>query len=54
MKNVIESEIQESSRIVVLYIPKVPLQGFSSVPAESVMALHCNVGLSLFLISLGQ
>ena len=43
MKDLTESEVQESWRIMVLCIPKVPLQGFSSVPAESVLALYCNI-----------
>jgi hypothetical protein len=43
MKDLTESEVQESCRIMVLCIPKVPLQGFSSVPAESALALYCNI-----------
>jgi hypothetical protein len=43
MEDLTESEVQESWRIMVLCIPKVPLQGFSSVPAGSVLALYCNI-----------
>jgi hypothetical protein len=43
MKDLTESEVQESWRIMVLSFPKVPLQGFSSVPAESVLALYRNI-----------
>jgi hypothetical protein len=47
MKGLPESEVQESWRIMVLCIPKVPLQGFSSVPAESVSPLYCNVEVDM-------
>ena len=43
MDDFAKNQVQESLRIAVLCIPKVPLQGFSSVPAESVLALYYNV-----------
>jgi hypothetical protein len=43
MKDLTDSEVDESWGIMVLCIPKVPLQGFSSVSAESVLALYCNI-----------
>jgi len=37
------SELQQSWWTIVLDIQKVPLQGSYSVPAESVLALYCNI-----------
>ena len=52
MKDLTESEVQENWRIMVVCIPKVPLQGFSSVPAESVLALYCNIEVSYLLLKI--
>ena len=55
VKNVTESEIHaESSRIVVLYHPERFRYKASPASPPVSLALHCNVRLSLFLISLGQ
>jgi hypothetical protein len=42
IEDLTKSEVQQSRWNVVLLIRKVPLQGFSSVPAESVLAVYCN------------
>jgi len=39
MENFTESEVPQSRRNVVLHLQRVPLQGFLSVPAESVSAI---------------
>jgi hypothetical protein len=49
MKDLTESDVQESWHIMVLCIPKVPLQGFSSVPAESVLALYYNIEVEIVI-----
>src|SRR5665647_590637 len=43
IEDLTKSELQQCLMNVVLRIQKAPLQGFSSVPAESVLAVFCNV-----------
>jgi hypothetical protein len=43
IEDLTKSELQQCLMNVVLRIQKAPLQGFSSAPAESVLAIFCNV-----------
>ena len=43
MEDFTQSEVQQILWHHVLHFQKVPLQGFYSVPAESVLADYCNI-----------
>ena len=50
MEDFTQSEVQQILWHHVLHFQKVPLQGFSSVPAESVTADYCNIRVNVLLI----
>jgi hypothetical protein len=49
MENFTKSEVQQILWHPVLHFQKVPLQGFSSVPAESVVADYCKIKVNWLL-----
>jgi hypothetical protein len=51
MKDLTKSEVQESWRIIAICILKGPIQGFSSVPVESVLVLYCNIEVFLSFVA---